>query len=173
MPNQVTPKGFDEFQRKLKALPPQLKKQAGALVYDAAQLWEEKAKLDVPVDQGRLRSLITAKKVSEMTSETVSAADYSAYIEWGTKSRVRVPADIAAYASEFRDTGKAGGRFELQKALYAWMDRVGIPDDKQWFIYISIVTKGIHPHPYFFIQRPFVQKQLFTDLEHMLNTLGK
>ena len=170
MPNQVTLKGFDEFQRKLKALPPQLKKQAGALVYDAAQLWEEKAKQDVPVDQGRLQSLITAKRVAEMTSETVSAADYSAYIEWGTKSRVRVPADISAYAQQFRGVGSKGNAKEM---IYAWMNRVGIPADKQWFVYISIVTKGIHPHPYFFIQRPFVQKQLFTDLEHMLNTLDK
>lgn len=170
MPNQVTLKGFDEFQRKLKALPPQLKKQAGALVYDAAQLWEEKAKLDAPKDQGRLVGMIRAKKVAEMTSETVSAADYSAYIEWGTKSRVRVPAELASYANEFRG-GRSNGN--AKEMIYAWMNRVGIPADKQWFVYISIVTKGIHPHPYFFIQRPFVQKQLFTDLEHMLNTLDK
>lgn len=169
MPNQVTLKGFDEFQRKLKALPPQLKKQAGALVYDAAQLWEEKAKLDAPKDQGRLVGMIRAKKVAEMTSETVSAADYSAYIEWGTKSRVRVPAELASYAQQWKGVTAPGGA----KAIYEWCMRVGIPQNAWVFVYLSIMRNGIYAHPFFFKQMPFVQKQLVSDIEFMLNTLDK
>lgn len=48
-----------------------------------------------------------------------------------------------------------------------------IPQDlityaSQWWTHK--IHKGIRPHPYFFVQKPIVEKQLLGDLEQMINT---
>lgn len=101
-----------------------------------------------------------------MANEVVSPAEYSAYVEWGTKTRVSVPPELQSYAAQFRG-GKGAG--DAKKMIYAWMDRVGVPKDRQWVVFISIITKGIHPHPFFFIQKPVVEKQLIGDIKAILN----
>ncbi len=89
-------------------------------------------------------------------------------MEWGTKTKVKVPADIATYASQFRGGGSSGGNVKLK--IFEWMKRVGIPPERQYFVFISIITKGISPHPFFFIQRPIVEKALFTGVNNILKT---
>jgi HK97 gp10 family phage protein len=168
MPNTVILKGWKEFENKLNSLPKQLEKEVDFAVEDAAGLWEQKAKQDAPVDQGRLKQQISRKRVAAMNWEVVSPAEHSAWLEWGTKSKVRVPSDIAQYAAQFRGGGSGGGNAKTM--IYAWMNRVGIPPEAQWAVFISIIVNGITPHPYFFIQRPFVQAQLDSDIKQILNT---
>lgn len=167
MPNSVTLKGFKEFQSKLAKLPPTLKKEVDLEVQEAALNWEERAKQDAPVDQGDIQKSISSKRTGEMSAEVVSPMEYSAYIEWGTKTRVQVPGDIASYAVQFRGANKGAGK--AKEMIYAWMNRVGVPPERQWIVFISIITKGIHPHPYFFIQRPMVEKQLIGDIKTILS----
>jgi hypothetical protein len=166
MPNSITLKGFKEFEAKLRNLPAALTKEVDFVVQDAGSTWEERAKLDAPTDQGRLRGAITNKRTGLMGNEITSPVEYSAYIEWGTKTRVQVPAELQGYAAQFRGGKGAGNAKEM---IYAWMDRVGIPKERQWIIFISIITKGIHPHPFFFIQRPIIEKQLISDIKHILS----
>lgn len=166
MPNSINLSGFKEFGDKLNRLPNQLSGEVDEVVGLAAAEWELRAEQDAPVDQGHLRGQITHKKNSQMNWEVVSPVEYSAYLEWGTRTRVNVPADLQAYASQFRSTGQSGAK----KMIYAWMDRVGIPKDKQWFVFISIMVKGIHPHPFFFKQGPLVEQQLVRDITDILNT---
>ncbi len=170
MPNNVTLKGFKEFQQKIDRLPNNLRSQVGRVVKDAAELWEERAKRDAPNDQGRLVKGITNRKDGPMRYEVESEADYSAYLEWGTKTKVRVPGEIASYAQQFKSGGNSGG---AKKMIFAWMKRVGIPPELQWVVFMSIMIKGITPHPFFFIQMPFVQKQLTNDLPQVLGNLDK
>lgn len=165
MPNSVKLTGWKEFENNLKTLPRHIKTEVSHAVKDAGDTWEERAKLAAPTDQGLLKGSITSKRTGEMSAEVTSPAEYSAYIEWGTKTRVKVPSELQAYAAQFRGGGKGAGNARLM--IYAWMNRVGIPKERQWFVFISIVTKGIHPQPYFFIQRPFVEKQLLDDLKHI------
>lgn len=170
MPNNVTLKGFKEFQGKLNNLNARATKLLGSVAKEAADTWESRAKQAAPVDQGRLRSGITTHKEGPMRYEVSSEAEYSAYLEWGTKTKVRVPADIANYAQQFKSGGNPGG---AKKMIFAWMKRVGIPPEIQWLVFMSIMIKGITPHPFFFIQRPFVEKQLVNDMKHVLETLDK
>lgn len=166
MANTITLKGFKEFQNKLKKLPTEVKREVDDVVQDAGATWEDLAKQAAPTDQGRLRSAITSKSNGLMKSEVVSPVEYSAYIEWGTKTRVNVPSELQSYAAQFRG-GKGAG--DAKRFIYEWMNRVGVPPERQWIIFISIITKGIHPHPYFFIQRPIVEKQLIGDIKHILS----
>lgn len=162
--------GLKEFQKKLKNLPKEIKYEVGLETLDAAKNWEQRSKRDAPVDQRALISGIVGSKIGEMTSQVTSSAEHSPYMEWGTRRRVRVPQNIASYAAKFRGSGKQGERFALQKKLYAWMDRVGIPDEAQWIVYISIVTNGVNPQPFFFIQRPHVEREFIKSVNNILNT---
>jgi HK97 gp10 family phage protein len=133
----VTTVGFKEFRNKLNSLPKDIQEEVDGFVLDAAQQWEERAKLDAPVDKGFLRSGITSKFTGRMSAEVYSNEEYSPYVEWGTGTRVKVPADLQKYAIQFK--GK-----------------------KQ--------TIGRYPHPYFFIQRPIIEKSLYGDIIKMLST---
>jgi hypothetical protein len=140
MANEIILSGFKEFQGKLKSLPIEIKDEADLHVQYAAERWEELAKLDAPIDQGGAAGLvggIKAAKIQDMVHEVVSAKHYSPYVEWGTGTRVSVPADLRAYAIQFKGIKKVIGRY---------------------------------PHPYFFIQKPIVERELIANLRKLLET---
>lgn len=168
MPTTITLTGFKEFEAKLKAMPKILENKIGGEVRYSAELWAGMAKRDAPKDVGFLAGGIDAKHLQPMHSEVTSNAEYSAYMEWGTKTRVQVPGDLQAYASQFRGGGAKAGN--AKQMIYAWMNRVGIPAQFQWPVFFSIITKGVHPHPFFFIQVPLVEKELFTRVQKILTT---
>lgn len=169
MPNVVTLTGFKEFEAKLKKMPDILKSEVSGEVRSAAEEWALLAKQAAPKDLGFLAGQIDAKHGNdkEMFSEVVSNANYSAYMEWGTKSKVSVPADLQAYAAQFKGGGGKGLTKEL---IYAWAKRVGIPEQYWWPVFISIVRKGVKPHPFFFIQKPIIEKILFAGVKKIVET---
>lgn len=167
MPVTISIAGWGEFAEKAKNMPDILRQEVDGEVEDSARTWAALAKRDAPVDQGFLRGQISSFKLAIMQAEAVSPADYSAYIEWGTKSRVSVPPQLQSYAAQFRGGINTGG---AKKMIYAWMERVGVPKQYQYPTFISIITKGIRPHPFFFIQIPIVEKQLITNVTKILNT---
>jgi hypothetical protein len=107
-----------------------------------------------------------------------SHAFYSAYLEWGTKSKVDVPADLQQYAQQFRGKGKPSHDFF--EMILAWVNRTGIAgrfstktrqklnskaDKEREYqaaraIYYSILKHGIKAHPFFFKHRAVVYKNL-------------
>lgn len=168
MPTSITLSGWKEFGAKCKNMAAILQQEVGGEVRDAAEYWVGLAKRDAPKDIGTLAGLIDAEHISPMHSEVTSHAEYSAYMEWGTKTRVRVPADLQGYANQFRGGGLEKGN--AKRFIFAWMNRVGVPKEYQWPTFLSIIIKGVHPHPFFFIQVPIVEKQLFANVQKILNT---
>lgn len=168
MPANITLSGFKEFADKCNSLSEDLMQEVDGEVEDAARLWESGAINDAPVDQGFLRQGIAKDKVTDGEWDITSNAEYSAFIEWGTKTRVNVPAELQSYAAAFRGGGSRSGN--AKTLIYAWMDRVGVPKQFQFITFISIITKGIHPHPFFFIQEPIVEQQLLTNVTRIINT---
>ena len=145
--------GFKEFGKKLSDLPKNIQVKADAIVKDSASEWARNSKRAAPKDQGKLAGQIQAVSVAPGVSEVVSPVDYSPFVEWGTKTRVRVPAELQAYAQQFK--GAKGG--DAKKFIYDWCKRKGI-DKRYWFlVYKSVMVKGITPHPFFFIQRPIIE----------------
>lgn len=160
--------GFKEFENKLRNLPVQLKKEIGGETFFAAKDWERRAKLAAPVDQERLRGEIRGSQSGELASEVVVNVSYAPYVEWGTKSKVQVPAELSSYAATFKGGGGGGGK--AREMIYAWMNRVGVPKQLQWVTFISIIVKGIKPHPFFFIQSDAVGKEFIKNIRNILNT---
>lgn len=156
----------------MKNLPAVLQKRVGETVKFAAGTWEQGAKNDAPTDQGRLRNEIKSVKNSEASYSVVANSEQAPWVEWGTKSRVKVPAELQAYAAQFRGRGSTlKGKGSAKEMIFAWCKRKGIPPEAWFPIYRSIMVNGIKPQPFFFIQRPKVEKQFIADLKQVLNKL--
>ena len=143
-------RGLRELQAKISSMPKEIHKEVSAVVEAGAKKWVRDAKRDAPVDVGFLKNGISyAQVISSPTKtafEVVSNAEYSPYMEWGTKTKVSVPADQQSYAAEFRGSGSG----DAKKNIYNWMDRVGIPKERQWLVFRSIIVNGVKPQPFFF-----------------------
>ena len=191
MSTSITLSGFKEFQGKLQRLPKQLMEEVDGEVQYAAETWAGLAKRAAPKDVGFLAGQIDAKAVSVGNWEVVSNAEYSAYVEWGTKSRAKVPADLQGYASQFKGKGR-GDYYDFLKSILEWVERKGIAsrfsvrtkkklkatkaDNDRILaaaeaIAFAILRHGVKPHPYFFIQIPIVEKQLYAGV-FLLYALG-
>lgn len=121
------------------------------------------AKRNAPANHGALRRRITVNQIDEVTFEVVSNANYSAYIEFGTKAKVRVPPEFQAIAAAARGRGMIGG-LSAREAIFNWCRQRGIPERAWWPIYISIMKEGIRPQP--FLVPAYEEEQ-----RHFLNRL--
>ena len=105
--------GLKELQAKYSKASDSVKKQARMALQAGAATFVRNAKRDAPVDMGVLKNSITFVPISDLTYEIVSGAKYSPYLEFGTVTKVSVPAELVAYASQFKGKGlrTTGGIF--------------------------------------------------------------
>ncbi|MFO8022486.1 MAG: HK97 gp10 family phage protein [Perlabentimonas sp.] len=79
-----------KFERELEKFAKKNKKEFAHRVEQSTYATQKMAQRNAPVDQGDLRQKIESK-VSDMTGEVVSKANYSAAVEYGTKPhKIRV-----------------------------------------------------------------------------------
>lgn len=163
-------KGFDKVLSKHKRIPKELVSVVDAELGAGANDMENRAVADAPRDQGALVNLISSKREKAMHWVVVSAAEWSAFIEFGTRSKVQVPSELQAVASQFRGVTTGKGAKEM---IYAWCKRKGIEEKLWWPIFISIMTKGINPHPFFYKNfyaiQPQVQKNIEAAFKRVIN----
>jgi hypothetical protein len=124
-------------------------------VDDALDIFGQKtvadAKRAAPVDEGILRSLISYAKAPLKVTISVNV-DYAAYIEFGTRSFAQnyvssLPTEWQTFAAQYR--GGGGGSFEeFVMRLQRWC-KMKLGDEKlAYIVALSILRKGIRPHPY-------------------------
>jgi len=109
------------------------------------------AKRNAPVDEGVLRNSIGYTK--DRTSVTITVnVDYAAYLEFGTRSFAQayvssLPTEWQTFASQFK--GGGGGSFhDFVMRLQRWC-KLKLGDEKlAYVVALSILRKGIRPHPY-------------------------
>lgn len=149
--------GLDKALKKVNGMAPAISQMADMEMDAACEVFVGRAVSDAPVDQGQLRSGISKNKVGFIHYEVVSAAEHSAAMEFGTRTRVVIPAELSAYASQFKGMKGSG---DAKRKIYEWCKRVGI-EPKFWFsIFKKIMTVGVNPHPFFFKQREPVASEL-------------
>ena len=126
---------------------------------------------DAPADQGFLRQRISKDHVGAMNYNIISQSDYSAFVEFGTKSKVVIPAGLEDVAAQ----AKASTGFDpltAKEAIFNWCQRQGI-DQKLWYpIYVSIMVNGITPHPFFFANFERVKPGLLNRVQNILKIEG-
>lgn len=103
------------------------------------------------VDTGILRSktqvdIATAKNPIALV---YSGTDYAPFVEFGTKSKVSVPAELKSYARQFKGS-KKGSFDELLKKIEKWANRKGLPREAVFPIALSIARNGTSAKPFLF-----------------------
>ena len=100
---------LNAFYKYLKDLEGQVADYVRAEIEDSMLSIETDAASDVPVDTGALKNSIqsTPIKVSknEITGGVEVGAEYSPYVEFGTGTRVKVPSELSAFASQYKGDG--------------------------------------------------------------------
>lgn len=182
-------RGLNKLMRKIGEIPQTIRDETDALMSAASNNLVNKAVESAPIDQGILKSQITFKRQDEMKYEVVSGASWSAFIEFGTKSRVKVPAEFAAYAAQFKGKGRGQPGKRFYDSILAWVKRKKITgtynvktrrrdgsavdrqiEDEQtaFAIYLSIMRHGVKPHPFFFVHVPAVRTQFEKGMKQVI-----
>lgn len=139
--------GADKVLSALKNLPVKIKKEIKAEIEIGGQNIVNAARSDAAADQGLLRNGITSYPTGDLQVDIVSAADYSAFLEFGTRTKIRIPPGAEQFASQYRSRSDASS-LGAKEAIKNWCKRKGI---ENWYpVYISIMVKGIEPKPFFF-----------------------
>jgi hypothetical protein len=144
---------------------------------DAARIIKGEMQRDAPVDVGRLKNSVSIVPRNDLAVEIVAPVGYAPYMEWGTKSKAKIPSELQSYASQFRGPTGISDTDPLI-ALTAWVRRKGLAatyDIKSrniitragkrtrrnkgeakrektiaWLIFRKIRKFGVKPHPFFF-----------------------
>lgn len=103
--------GLAQLQKKMGKLPEVLVDELDAEMSSVALDYVGRVVAATPVDTGRLKGATTVKQIKVLHYEIVNNVFYAAYVEWGTVSYVSVPAELTAYAAQFKGQGliKNGG----------------------------------------------------------------
>jgi HK97 gp10 family phage protein len=108
--------GWDELIQRLEKAPQIINEEAKAELLDGAEAIAENAKLLAPVHYGILKGLIgvDAPQNNGLSINVFSKANYSAYVEFGTGTKVEVennPEGLPEYALQFKGTHEVPGMF--------------------------------------------------------------
>jgi hypothetical protein len=165
-------KGLDKLQTKISKLPSDLQEE----VVGEIQAWGN----DVNAQQ---LGLISQQKIQDLGAlqqntksvpkadgvELISNVYYAPYIEFGTGPKIKIPAELNDYASQFR--GQKRGDFRtFVKSLEAWLKRKGGNPKFAFKAALNIIANGQSARPYFF--PPYLTKR--KELINRLNiVIGK
>ena len=123
-------------------------------------------------DRGDLVQGIEEVRVTDTNYKIEARAKYSAFMEFGTGTKVRVPKEMQEIASQFK--GKKEGSFsDALKFIREWCKRKGIDESAAYPILISILNKGIEARPYLYPAFVKGRKEYLKALKDLLNTLSK
>ncbi len=170
-------KGLDATLAMLKGVPAQAEKDINLEFKEFGKQTVNDAVLLAPVNEGFLKRAIRFDAVPLAVTISVNV-DYAAYIEFGTKSFAAahvatLPADWQAFAAQYR--GKGDGNFkDFVMILTTWVRLKGFATGKDinqaaYAIALSILRKGIRPHPYLFPAYEKNKLELIRNLKSILN----
>lgn len=163
-------KGLDRLLRDLDKLPKQLEAEVDAELETGARMMAMGGKRDAPGDQGYLNSGITSYKAGRLSYVYASQAIYSGYVEFGTRSNVRIPAGLEQYAAEVK-AQKTVSSLGAKEAIFQWCKRKGI-EQRLWYpIFITLMTKGMKPHPFFFKQLDVYGPKIVKNVQAVIDDL--
>ena len=113
-------KGLNKLLKKFETLDKEIIKNVEGTIEGAAQDIEVDAKVAAPVDFGKLRQGIKAQPIAgkEMGYRVVAKEKYSAFMEFGTGGRVKVPTELKEVAIQFKGKGIREVNIQPRPFLY-------------------------------------------------------
>jgi len=139
---------------------------------------EADAKAKAPKNFGKLAQSISREKVKNLTWKVTVNEKYGAYMEFGTGTKVNVPAEFKEIAMQFKGSGRGpqlkGNSFEdgLQ-AIEAWCLSKGISILLAKWIFLKILGAGVNPQPFLYPSWIKGKKDYVKNLEKILSKMNK
>ncbi len=146
----ISPAELKRFQSQLKKVSEKKTIKLKQVVENSTKRILADAKRNVPRYTSDLAtSLRDIYSVNKLSARVWTNKFYAPYVEFGTKSRVQIPPEIAQYASQFK--GKGGGSFdELLKQIRLWCKRKGIDEKAAYPIALELAKKGRKATPFLY-----------------------
>ena len=133
---------------------------------------EGDAKKLAPKNFGKLAQSISHAKVKPALYKVTVNELYGVYLEFGTGTKVNVPAEFADMAATFK--GKKQGTFKQGlEAIKVWCKAKGIPEAAAYPIFAKILGAGVNPRPFLYPAYIKGKKDYQNNLEKMLKRLNK
>ena len=133
---------------------------------------ETDAKKLAPKNFGKLAQSISHLEVKPALYKVTVNELYGAYMEFGTGSKVNVPAEFADMAATFK--GKKQGTFKQGlEAIKVWCKAKGIPEEAAYPIFAKILGAGVNPRPFLYPAWTKGRKDYQNNLERLLKSLNK
>jgi HK97 gp10 family phage protein len=147
-------------------------KRAAAEVEATARDISAKAKQNAPANFGKLKQGIEPEKINPLTWEVIANTPYAGFVEFGTRSKVQVPAEMQEVANAIKSNPK--GSFEDGlRSIQDWCRAKGIDERAAYPIFISILEEGIEPRPFMFPAWKQGGQKLEANLKKTLEVLTK
>jgi HK97 gp10 family phage protein len=124
----------------------------GQEIDESVRRIERDADARAPKDTSFLRNSIRGEfDKNTLKGQVEAGMEYAAFVEFGTGSKVKVPAGLESYANEFRGRKLSSqGKASFKKNLEAWMKRKGIDEKYLFPIMMKILRVGVEPKPFLF-----------------------
>jgi len=121
---------------------------------------------------GKLKQSINYSRVVFLKWKTTVNKEYAGFMEFGTGTKVNVPAEFTDMAATFK--GKKQGTFKQGlEAIKVWCRSRGIPEEAAYPIFAKILGAGINPQPFLYPAYIKGKKDYQNNLERILKSLNK
>lgn len=164
--------GVRETIAKIKAFGEEAKKKINSETEAIAFQIEGDAKRLAPKNFGKLAQSISKSKVSDAKYKITVNEFYGGYLEFGTGTKVNVPAEFKDMAEGFR--GGRGGTFtQGLESIKLWCRAKGIPEEAAYPIFAKILGAGINPQPFLYPAWQKGKKDYLKNLKKVLKNLRR
>lgn len=168
--------GLDQFKNQIESASKAIQYEIAAELQASAMEFEALAKRSAAQnggDRGTLQQSIGYRKINTNTYEVFVGTFYAPFVEFGTKSKARIPSGLEDVAVQFKGI-KGTGALSLIEAIKGWVVRKKIAtkekaDGVAFLIARSIYRNGISPKPFFYKHVAPVRTNLLSRINAILS----
>lgn len=166
-------KGVNETIAKLTSFGKDVEKQIDAEIEATVFFIEAEAKKLAPKNFGKLAQSISHAKVKNLTWKVTVNEIYGAYMEFGTGTKVKIPAEFADIAKTFQGKKTRGNWKDALESIKVWCKSKGIDEKAAYPILAKILGAGINPQPFLYPAYKKGEKELILNLERLVKSVNK
>lgn len=165
-------KGVDQVIRELRKYGNDMEKLIDAETNDVALQIEADAKRLAPKNFGKLAQSISKEKIKESQYKISTQEMYAGYMEFGTGTKVSIPAEFKDMAATFKGN-KTGTYQQGLESIKLWCKAKGIDEKYAWVIFATILGAGVNPQPFLYPAWIKGKKDYLDNLKKLLNNYKK
>ena len=134
---------------------------------------ERDAKQRAPKNFGKLAQSISKQKLSDAKYKITVNEKYGAFMEFGTGSKVQVPAEFKDIANSLKGQ-RSGQTFDQGlESIKIWCRAKGIDEKAAYPIFAKILGAGVNPQPFLYPAYIQGKKDYLDKLKRLLRTFNR